>query len=203
MVEEDHRKPAAVGVWEHNGWAVFVTIAVEVGEPLILDRRRVELLSPGLPNQPYHHETLKMPVAEAQALVDRVRADSITQATKAIGKLFDDLDLDTWRLDILTLREPAFPALPDNVAAVHANQRALYSADGTIYHDALVAAASARPMEVVMFHKNDVLKICCDRLDCGADELEEILLQFGKDVGSPWQKEHQMAAAAAIDALFR
>lgn len=203
MAEEDHRKPAAVGVWEHNGWAVLVTIGVEVGEPLILDRRRVELLSPGLPNQPYHHETLKMPAPEAQALVDQVRSDSIAQATVAIGKLFDDLDLDTWRLDILTLREPAFAALPANVAAVHANQRALYSADGMIYHDALVAAASARQMEVVMFHKNDVLKICCDRLDCGADELEEILLQFGKDVGSPWQKEHQMAAAAAIDALFR
>ena len=203
MAEEDHRKPAAVGVWEHHGWAVFVTIGVEVGEPLILDRRRIELLSPGLPGQPYHHETMTMLAAEGQALVDQVRADSIAQAKSGIEKLFDDLDLNTWRLETLTLREPAFPALPAKVSDVHANQRALYSADGMIYHDALVAAAKERQMEVVLFHKNDVLKICCDRLDCGADELEEILLQFGKDVGSPWQKEHQMAAAAAIDALFR
>ncbi len=203
MAEEDHRKPAAVGVWEHNGWAVFVTIGVEVGEPLILDRRRVELLSAGLPNQPYHHETMTMPAVEAQALVDQVRAVAITQAKAAIEKLFDDLDLNTWRLEVLTLREPALPALPATITEVHANQRALYAADGMIYHDALVAAAKHRQLEVVLFHKNDVLKICCDRLDCGADELEEILLQFGKDVGSPWQKEHQMAAAAAIDALFR
>ncbi len=203
MAEEDHRKPAAVGVWEHNGWAVFVTIGVEVGEPLILDRRWVDLLSPGLPSQPYHHETMKMPATEAQALVDQVRADAVVQAVAALGQLLDDLDLDTWRLDVLTLREPAFPGLPATVAAVHDNQRALYSADGMIYHDAIVAAANSRQMQVVLFHKNDVLKICCDRLDCGADELEEILLQFGKDVGSPWQKEHQMAAAAAIDALFQ
>ena len=203
MAEEDHRKPAAVGVWEHNGWAVFVTIGVEVGEPLILDRRRVELLSPGLPSQPYHHETMKMPAAEAQVLVNQVRADAIVQAKSGIEKLFDDLDLNTWRLDILTVREPAIAALPAKISEVHTNQRALYAADGMIYHDALVAAATERQMDVVLFHKNDVLQICCDRLDCGADELEEILLQFGKDVGSPWQKEHQMAAAAAIDALFR
>lgn len=203
MAEEDHRKPAAVGVWEHHGWAVLVTIGVEVGEPVIIDRRRIELLSPGLPNQPYHHEALKLPVADAQSLVDRVRVDVIERAVAALDGLFADLDLDTWRPDILTLREPAFRDLPANVSDVLRNQRALYSADGMIYHDALQAAARNRQMEVVEFHKNDVLQICCDRLECGADELEEILLQFGKDVGSPWQKEHQMAAAAAIDALFR
>lgn len=203
MAENDHRKPAAIGVWEHNGWAVLVTIGVEVGEPVILDRRRVDLLSPGLPPQPYHHETMNMGEAEAQALVERVRVDSIEMAKTALQTLLSDLDLDTWHPQILTLREPAFPDLPTSIKAVHANQRALHVADGMIYHDAVTAAAAAQGLEIVPFHKNDVLSICCDRLDCSADELEEILLQFGKEVGSPWQKEHRMAAAGAIDALFR
>lgn len=201
--DDDHRKPAAIGVWEHNGWAVVVTIGVEVGEPVILDRRRVELISADLPPQPYHHETMNMPADAGQALVDRVRADVMQHAVAGLDALLADLDLDTWNPKILTLRDPAFPGLPVTVAEVHANQRALYAADGMIYHDALVAAAAGRALEVVPFHKNDVLSICCERLDCSADELEEILLQFGKEVGSPWQKEHRMAAAGAIDALFR
>ncbi len=203
MADDDHRKPAAIGVWEHNGWAVVVTIGIEVGEPVILDRRHLDLITPGLPAQPYHHETLKMPTDAAQALVGQVRADAIAHAKAGLEGLFNDLDLDTWNPSILTLRDPAFPGLPSSIAEVHANQRALYAADGMIYHDALIAAASARSLELVHFHKNDVLSICCERLDCGADELEEILLQFGKEVGSPWQKEHRMAAAGAIDALFR
>ncbi|MCP5179770.1 MAG: hypothetical protein H6993_07750 [Pseudomonadales bacterium] len=203
MSETDHRRPAAIGVWEHNGWAVAVAIGVEVGEPVILDRRRLDLLSDGLPQQPYQHDTINMPDVEAQALVDRVRADAMARAKVALQALVDDLDADTWRIDVLTLREPAWPDLPTSVAEVHANQRALHVADGMIYHDAVVSAAAERGLEIVFFHKNDVLSICCDRLDCSAHELEEILLQFGKEVGSPWQKEHQMAAAGAIDALFR
>jgi len=203
MADDDHRKPAAIGVWEHNGWAFVVTIGIEVGEPVILDRRRIELLSEGLPAQPYHHETMKMPDDEAQLLVDKVRQDALQQARSGLEGLFNDLDLDTWLPGILTLRDPAYPDLPATIAEVHANQRALYAADSMIYHDAIIAAAESRSLEIVPFHKNDVLSICCERLDCSAQELEEILLQFGKEVGSPWQKEHRMAAAGAIDALFR
>ena len=203
MAEEDYRHPAAIGVSDHNGWAELVTIGVEVGEPMILDRRHIELIDGDLPAQPYHHETLELPAAEAEALVARVREHVAERAANALAELLADLDADVWRTDIFTIREAPVESLPDAIAEIHENQVLLHAADGMIYHDALVAAARGMNLEIVEYHKNDVLTICCDRLECAADELEEILLQFGRDVGSPWQKEHQMAAAAAIDALYR
>lgn len=203
MAEEDYRHPAAIGVSDHNGWAELVTIGVEVGEPTIVDRRHVELIDKSLPAQPYHHDTMDMPASEAEALIRRVREHVNARALEAMSELLASLDPEMWRVDIFTIRESPIEALPDSIEAIRRNQPVLYAADGMIYHDALVAAASAHNLEIVDYHKNDVLTICCDRLECSADELEEILLQFGKDVGSPWQKEHQMAAAAAIDALYR
>ena len=203
MAEEDYRHPAAIGVSDHAGWAMLVTIGVEVGEPTIIDRRQVDLIAQDLPKQPYHHETMEMPEAEADALVARVRESAHAHAKSALEALLESLDDDVWRTDIFTIREAPGLALPERVKDVHENQPLLYSADGLIYHEALLAAADSLGLEIVDYHKNDVLTICCDRLECAADELEEILLQFGREVGSPWQKEHQLAAAAAIDALYR
>ncbi len=203
MAEEDYRHPAAIGVSDHNGWAELVTIGVEVGEPTIVDRRHVELITDSLPAQPYHLDTLELPASEAEALIQQVRQHVNARAREAVSELLASLDPDMWRVDIFTIREAPMDALPDSIETIRKSQSMLYAADGMIYHDALVAAAAEHNLEIVGYHKNDVLTICCDRLECSADELEEILLQFGKDVGSPWQKEHQMAAAAAIDALYR
>jgi hypothetical protein len=42
-----------VGIAHHLGWAVAVTAS---SEHAVVDRRRVELIEPGLPSAPIHHE---------------------------------------------------------------------------------------------------------------------------------------------------
>ena len=39
--------PVVAGVADHNGWAVFVCVSVKYGSPVVIDRRRVELIEPG------------------------------------------------------------------------------------------------------------------------------------------------------------
>ena len=39
----------AVGVANHNGWAHLVTVGLDEDGPVVLDRRRVALISPDLP----------------------------------------------------------------------------------------------------------------------------------------------------------
>jgi len=62
---------AAVGIADHAGHAIAMTVTPD---GVLLDRRRIELLEGALPCMPHHHEGQNLPIAEAVALVGRVRA---------------------------------------------------------------------------------------------------------------------------------
>jgi hypothetical protein len=64
------RDHGIIGISDHGGWAVFVTVA---GDGTLLDRRRVELVDGDLPKIPHHSEGQALPLDEAVALVERVR----------------------------------------------------------------------------------------------------------------------------------
>ena len=64
---------AIIGVSDHGGWAVLVTVA---GDGTLLDRRRVELVDEDLPKIPHHSEGQALPLHEAVALVERVRVSA-------------------------------------------------------------------------------------------------------------------------------
>src|SRR5438046_10285073 len=74
------KKDGIIGVSDHGGWAVLVTVA---SDGTMLDRRRVELVDEGLPKIPHHSEGQGLPVDEAVALVGRVEA-SATRHSKLV-----------------------------------------------------------------------------------------------------------------------
>ena len=91
------QRAATVGVAENSNSAVLVTVARD-GE--LLDRRRIDLTDRGLPTHPHHHEGswavgryLNTPgaravsLAEAVALVERVRASAARGAREALDAL--------------------------------------------------------------------------------------------------------------------
>lgn len=67
------RQDASVGVSDHCGWAILVTVA---RDGKLLDRRRVELVDEDLPKLPHHHEAQALPLAQALDLVERVRVSA-------------------------------------------------------------------------------------------------------------------------------
>src|ERR1700730_16980181 len=71
-----------IGVSDHGGWAVLVTVACD---GTLLDRRRVELVGDGLPKIPHHSECQRLPLDEAVELVERVRVSAEKQAVLALG----------------------------------------------------------------------------------------------------------------------
>ncbi len=88
---------ATVGVVEHGNAAVLVTVAPG-GE--LLDRRSVDLTGRGLPTHPHHHEgswamgrylntpgARPLPVADAVALVERVRTEAERGASDGLATL--------------------------------------------------------------------------------------------------------------------
>jgi hypothetical protein len=64
---------AVIGISDHGGWAILVTVA---RDGTLLDRRRVDLVDEGLPKIPHHSDAQRLPLDEAVALVERVRASA-------------------------------------------------------------------------------------------------------------------------------
>src|SRR5215469_15235125 len=74
-----------IGVSDHGGWAVLVTVA---RDGTLLDRRRVELVGEGLPRLPHHSEGQRLPLDKAVELVERVRMSAETHAA-CLGRCHD------------------------------------------------------------------------------------------------------------------
>jgi hypothetical protein len=194
------RVTAVLGVADHNGWGVCVTVAASHGVPVVVDRRRVELIEPGVPSQPYHHETVAMPLPSAETLVVRVR-ESVMRATLArLSEMRDEMQ-PRYAIVAMTLRNPPLDYVPVTVAQAHASYSVMCRADGMMYHDALCTTARRLKIALEIDDRREAIARAADRLGVSAEEVEHFLEGAGKKVGPPWQKEHRLAAAAAIRVL--
>jgi hypothetical protein len=191
---------AVLGVADHNGWAVCVTVAASRGLPVVVDRRRLQLIEPGVPSQPYHHETVRMPLPEAEALVVRVRESVMRTTLARVSQLRDELR-PPYTIVAMTLRKPPLPYVPVTVAEAHKSYPVMCRADGMMYHDALCTAARHLGMALELHDRGEEVVRAADRLDVSLEEVEHFLQAAGESLGPPWQKEHRLATAAAIRAL--
>jgi hypothetical protein len=176
-----------IGVADHGGWAVLVTVA---GDGTLLDRRRVELVDESLPALPHHHEGQLLPVNEAVDLVERVRLSARKHAERA--------------LDAVAMAEPPIlgialrdrPRLPPTIAERLKDYRSRNVADWVMYREALASAAQARGWAVHWYAAKNVLAAASQVL--GVENFDAYFLQMRKDVGPPWNADHKLAMAAAI-----
>src|ERR1700710_1351122 len=74
-----------LGIAHHYGWAVAVTASAD---HRVVDRRRIELIEPGLPAAPIHRvESRALDDDGAAELVARVRASSVRATSAALDEL--------------------------------------------------------------------------------------------------------------------
>jgi hypothetical protein len=179
---------AHVGVSDHCGWAVLITVD---GAGNLLDRRRVELIEAGLPWLPHHSEGQRLPIDEAVALVDRV-----TRSANACARACLEALAATVPAKISTIALRASPTLPATVAERISSYYAQTRADGVMYRDALARAAEARGWSVHFYDARKVLSEAASAL--GLRSLDDLLQKTGAALGPPWQKDHRVAMAAAI-----
>ncbi|HZR24971.1 MAG TPA: hypothetical protein VFA59_15365 [Vicinamibacterales bacterium] len=178
-----NRIPCVIGVAEHAGWAHVVCAAFSNGVPVVVDRRRVTLIDEGLPTMPYHHETLKMSVADADALIARVRKSIASCASRALSGIINDLT-STYDVVALVIRDPTFAGLPESVASVRRSYALQCAADGMMYQLALCDAARELGLDVHQYGRRESFEDVPNR-----------------PPGPPWTEEHRRAYAAAIAVL--
>jgi hypothetical protein len=187
------RDGAIIGVSDHAGWAVVVTVAAD---GTLLDRRRVELVDAELPVLPHHHEAQALPLERAVELVERVRASANRHAGLAFDALATAVPSPIGGVAIRVC-----PSLPATTAERIRNYRAQTMADGVMYRVALARAAESRGWSVHWYDAKMVFGAARDALR--AEEIDAHFRQLRRSLGPPWNRDHKVAMAAAIVAASR
>lgn len=176
-----------LGIADHFGWAVAVTAD---GDHQVVDRRRIELVEPGVTPAPIHYDSAALDVAATAALVERVRASVARAAAAAFDELqtalpgpIESISLRTW--------PPDFPADVETQRQVPWEARA----DAVMYRQVLADLARDRGWEVDLYVAKDVVPRATALLGERADD---VLHGPRERLGPPWTKDHRTALAAAI-----
>jgi hypothetical protein len=185
-----------VGIAHHFGWAVAVTAS---DEHVVVDRRRIELIEPGLPPAPVHHEggphdmhrqgeplsdhTLTELVAKVRASVVRATAAALDDLQAAVPAPVGSLSLRAWPSDF-----------PTDIAT---QRKVPYEsrADSVMYLQVLADAGRERGWTIHLYEAKDVEGQAARILGARA---HHVLHGPRAALGSPWSKDHRTALAATV-----
>jgi len=176
-----------LGIAHHLGWAVAVTASAAYE---VVDRRRIELIEPGVAAAPIHHEGKPLDDAATAALVAEVRASIARAASASLDQLAAALPE---RIVSMSLR--AWPAdFPEDIAV---QRRVPYEAraDSVMYRQVLADLGLARGWDVHFYDAKDVESRAAGKLGERADD---VLNGPRAMLGPPWGKDQRMALAATI-----
>jgi hypothetical protein len=178
---------ARVGVADHLGWAVVV---VASSDHAVVDRRRIELIEPGMPSMPVHHESKSLDLAATAALVADVKASAVRASSAALDNLAAAVSRPIQSVSIRAWP----PDFPEDLAV---QRVAPYEAraDGVMYRKVLAELAQARGWPVHFYDAKAILGQASAVL---GDRADETLNGPRERIGPPWTKDHRMALAATI-----
>ncbi|MEZ5374631.1 MAG: hypothetical protein R2704_18315 [Microthrixaceae bacterium] len=185
-----------LGVAHHLGWAVVVAAG---DDHEVVDRRRIELVEPGVSTAPIHHDggphelhRVGPPLGDAALakLVAEVRASAGRASSASLDRLERELDGP-----IVSLSVRDWPQ--DHPSDLATLRRAPYEsrADSVMYCQVLAELARDRGWDVHRFDAKTVEAAATERL---GDRAEAVLHGPRSVLGPPWAKDHRVALAATV-----
>jgi hypothetical protein len=185
-----------VGIAHHYGWAVAVTATPDHE---VVDRRRIELVEPGLPAAPIHHEggahemhrtgdplrddQLAELVRRVRASVMRTAARALDQIATAVGEPIASISVRAWPVDfpvdVGVLRRPPYESRADSV----------------MYCQILAEAGAERGWAVDTYDAKTVID---DASAVLGERADDVLSAPRRELGPPWTKDHRLALAATV-----
>jgi hypothetical protein len=178
---------ARVGIADHFGWAIVVS-ASDTHE--VVDRRRIELVEPGVTQAPIHYESKHLDAAATIELVAEVRESVIRATSAALDELATSLPDP-----VVSFSLRALP--PDFPTDIEVLRRAPYEAraDAVMYRHVLAELAHARTWDVHFYDAKAVLGQAAAVL---GEQTAEVLDGPRATLGPPWTKDHRVALAATV-----
>jgi hypothetical protein len=154
----------------------LVVVSGSETSPIVLDRRRVELVDESLPRQPYHA------VAE-RGVPDSVIDDVAHAAHAAAAHALQSLTRADAVGVVASQRD-----IPENLDRILASHALLHAAEGQLFERAVIEAAGDAGLPVHVVEPRSI------RVPAAVEGLR-------RSIGAPWQKDHKWAATAALAAL--
>ena len=185
-----------LGIAHHFGWAVAVTAS---DDHRVVDRRRIELIEPGLPTAPIHYEggahllhrsAEPLDDTALATLVAEVRASVVRATSAALGELGTELPEP---IDTIALR--AWPA--DFPRDISVQRRVPYEsrADSVMYCQVLAELARERGWMVRLYDSRPSKR---KQHASWVSGRRKCFVLPRATLGPPWSKDHRMALAATI-----
>ena len=185
-----------LGIAHHFGWAVAVTASAE---HKVVDRRRIELIEPGVQSAPIHHVggpwDLHRPAEPLDddalaALVAGVRASAMRATSRAFAAIASAMPAP-----IISLSVRAWPANFPTDIAVQRQVPYESRADSVMYCKVLAEQARERGWEV---HRYDARNVEAEAKRLLGPRDDQVLNGPRDQWGAPWAKDHRVALAATI-----
>lgn len=195
---------AAVGFRVHSGWAAAVVLCGPVDAPVVIDRRKIQLVKifSYAYRQPYH-TAAKMPRPDAIKFVRGVQSDAKRLALSSLRSLQADLlegDFKIVRSALLLASGRALPEL-EKILASHA---LIHTADGELFRDSLRAACGVCDLPVEGIREKELFAAASSKaLGVPPVALKHRIAALGKALGPPWSQDEKFAALGAWLTLAR
>jgi hypothetical protein len=194
---------AAVGFRVHSGWAAAVVLCGPLDAPVVVDRRKIQLVKifSYTFRQPYH-TAAKMPPQDAIKFIRGVQSDAKRLAVSSLRSLQTHLaegDFKIVRSALLLASGRALPVL-EQILASHA---LIHTADGELFRESLRAACALCDLPVQGIREKELFATASEALHVQAATLKRRVAAFGKSLGPPWSQDEKFAALGAWLSLTR
>ena len=194
---------AAVGFRVHSGWAAAVVLCVGSDAPVVVDRRKIQLVKifSYTYRQPYHTAE-KMPRPDAAKFIRDAQSEARRLAVSSLRLLQKDVaqgDFKIARGALLLASGRALPKL-EQILASHA---LIHTADGELFRDSLRAACTACDLPLEGIREKELFAAASKTLGVQPAVLQRRVAALGKALGPPWSQDEKFAALGAWLTLAR
>jgi hypothetical protein len=194
---------AAVGFRVHSGWAAAVVLCGPVDAPIVVERRKIQLVKifTYAYRQPYHTAE-KMPRPDAIKFIRGVQLEAKRLALSSLRSLqaySAEGEFKIARSALLLASGRALPEL-ERILASHA---LIHTADGELFRDSLRAACAACDLRLECVREKELFAAASSVLKVQTAALKRRIAALGKALGPPWSQDEKFAALAAWLTLAR
>jgi hypothetical protein len=194
---------AALGFRVHSGWAAAVVLCGPLDAPVVVHRRRIQLVKTFTYTfrQPYHTAE-KMPRRDAIKFIGGAQSEAKRLALSSLHSLQTDLaegDFKIVRGALLMASGRALPVL-EQILASHA---LIHTADGELFRDSLRAACARCGLPLQGIREKVLFATASKAFGLQPAALKRRIAAFGKSLGPPWSQDEKFAALGAWLSLTR
>jgi len=194
---------ATVGFRVHSGWAAEVVLCGPVDAPVVVDRRKIQLVETFSYTfrQPYHTAE-KMPRPDGAKFIRSVQTEAKRLALSALRTLRANLAEGDFKLayGALLLASGRTLSTLERILTSHA---LIHTADGELFRDSLRAGCAHCNLPVHAIREKELFGAASKALGISEAVLKRRVAALGKALGPPWGQDEKLAALGAWLTLAR